>query len=180
VLWVGCGDASGTERETRKHSCEKYILTEEQTNNQMRPLTILLAFSMFSMLMAASPASADCVHVTRTTMQFQGADAVFTVDYDLEFLAKVYVLAFGGTKIVPEIEERFRSFDNVTIGRLDYEQASVTVKGVSHYNNGHYFHNSHDFGMTIEKLVVKPPDGPPRTYLRVNKTPNIFYEDVWD
>ena len=167
-------------RMSAKHSCEKYIPSEEQTNNQMRPLTILLALSIFSMLLAASPASAGCVHVTRITMQFQGADAVFTVDYDLEFLAKVYVLAFGGTKIVPEIEEQFRSFDDVTIGRLDYEQASVTVKDVSHYNNGHYFHNSHDFGVVIEKLVVKPPDGSPRTYLCVNKTPNIFYDDVWD
>ena len=115
-------------------------------------------------------------------MEFQGADAVFTLDYDIELLAKIYIMAFGSTKIVPEIEAEFASFDkdDVTIERLDYRQAVVIVKNVSYYDGGYYFHNSHEFGITIEKLVVDPPDGSLRVYQDTNSTPNLFYADVWD
>lgn len=157
------------------HTRKLYPL-KEQTNHQMKRLIpILLVLLALTMPLA----SADCIHVTRTTMQFQGADAVFTLDYDLKFLAKVYVWALGSAKVVPEIEARFISFDNVTIEKLNYEEAVVIVKNVSYYDDGYYFHNSHDFGMTIEKLVVDTPDGSPRTYWNTNRTPNIFYEDVW-
>ena len=141
-------------------------------------ISILLVLTL---LLTMPAASAGCAQVTRTMMEFQGADAVFTLDYDLDFLAKIYVMAFGSAKIVPEIEARFASFDedDVTIERLDYEQAVVVVKNVSHYDNEYYFHNSHDFGITIEKLVVDPPDGSPRVYLDTNSTPSLFYEDVW-
>jgi hypothetical protein len=141
-------------------------------------ISILLVLTL---LLTIPAASAGCVHVTRTLMEFQGTDAMFTLDYDLDFLAKIYVMAFGSAKIVPEIEARFASFDenDVTIERLDYEQAVVVVKNVSHYDNEYYFHNSHDFGITIEKLVMDPPDGPPRVYLSTNSTPSIFYADVW-
>ena len=141
-------------------------------------ISILLVLTL---LLTIPAASAGCVHVTRTLMEFQGTDAMFTLDYDLDFLAKIYVMAFGSAKIVPEIEARFASFDedNVTVERLDYEQAVVVVKNVSHYDNEYYFHNSHDFGITIEKLVMDPPDGPPRVYLNTNSTPSLFYADVW-
>ena len=141
-------------------------------------ISILLVLTL---LLTMPAASAGCVQVTRTLMEFQGADAAFTLDYELNFLAKVYVMAFGSAKIVPEVEARFASFDeeDVTIERLDYEQAVVVVKNVSHYDDGYYFHNSHDFGITMEKLVVDPPDGSPRVYWNTNSTPSLFYADVW-
>ena len=141
-------------------------------------ISILLVLTL---LLTMPAASAGCVQVTQTLMEFQGADAVFTLDYDLDFLAKIYVMAFGSAKIMPGIEAQFASFeeDNVTIERLDYEQAVVVVKNVSHYNDGYYFHNSHDFGITMKKLVVDLPDGSPRVYLNTNSTPSLFYEDVW-
>ncbi|HIE31366.1 MAG TPA: hypothetical protein EYP67_03175 [Methanosarcinales archaeon] len=138
-----------------------------------RLIPILIALMALS---TAPVASAGFLHVTQTTMQFHGADAVFTLDYELDFLAKVYVLAFGSANIAPEIETRFASFDDYDVQKIGYEQATVVVKGVSHYSNGYYFHNSHDFGMTVEKLVVKLPDGYSRTYLNTNKTPDIYYE----
>ena len=143
-----------------------------------RLIPILLVLTL---LLTMPAASAGCVQVTQTLMEFQSADAVFTLDYDLDFLAKIYVMAFGSAKIMPGIEAQFASFDedNVTIERLDYEQAVVVVKNVSHYNDGYYFHNSHDFGITMEKLVVDLPDGSPRVYLNTNSTPSLFYEDVW-
>ncbi len=142
----------------------------------------ILILLVLTLLLTVPAASAGCVQVTRTLMEFQGADAVFTLDYDLDFLAKIYVMAFGSAKIVPEIEARFASFDeaDVTIERLDYEQAVVVVKNVSHYNDGYYFHNSHEFGINMEKLVVDPPDGSPRVYWNTNSTPSLFYADVWD
>jgi len=141
-------------------------------------ISILLVLTL---LLTMPTASAGCVQVTRTLMEFQGADAVFTLDYDLDLLAKIYIMAFGSAKIVPEIEAQFASFDedDVTIERLDYEQAVVVVNNVSHYDNEYYFHNPHDFGITMEKLVVDPPDGSPRVYLNTNSTPSLFYEDVW-
>ncbi|KAF5412608.1 MAG: hypothetical protein U9N46_13905 [Euryarchaeota archaeon] len=138
---------------------------------------LILVLLVLSILLPV--ASADSIHVTETTMEFQGANAIFTVNYNLDLLVKVYVLALGSANIVPEIEERFASFDDVTIRRLDCEQATVIVGNVSRYDDGYYFHNSHNFGMVIEKLVVDPPDGSPRTYWKTNSTPNIFYEDIW-
>jgi len=141
-------------------------------------ISILLVLTL---LLTMPAASAGYMHVTQTTMEFQKEDAVFTLDYDLELLAKIYIMAFGSAKIVPEIEARFASFDedDVTIERLDYEQAVVVVKNVSHYDDGYYFHNSHNFGMTMEKLVVGPPDGSLRVYWNINSTPSLFYADVW-
>jgi len=131
---------------------------------------------MLVVLATAPVASAGCLQVTKTTMQFNGTDAVFILDYELDFLVNIYVLAFGSAKIAPEIEARFTSFDEVSVRKIGCEQATIDVKNVSHYSNKYYFHNSHDFGMTIEKLVVKLPDGYSRTYLNTNKTPDIYYE----
>ncbi len=141
----------------------------------------ILILLVLTLLLTMPAASAGCVQVTRTLMEFQGADAVFTLDYELDFLAKIYVMAFGSAKIVPEIEAQFAPFDenNVTIERLDCEQAVVVVKNVSYYNKGYYFHNPHEFGITVEKLVVDMPDGSLKIYLNTNSTPSLFYEDVW-
>ena len=136
----------------------------------------LLIVILLITLATAPVASADCLQVTKTTMQFNGTDAVFTLDYELDFLVRLYVLAFGSAKIIPEIEARFASFDNFSVRKIGCEQATVDVKNVSHQNNEYYFHNSHDFGRTIEKLVVKLPDGYSRTYQYTNTTPDIYYE----
>ena len=137
---------------------------------------------VLTLLLTMPAASAGYMHVTQTLVEFEGADAVFTVDYEIELLARIYIMAFGSTKIVPEIEARFASFDedDVTIERLDYEQAVVSVKNVSYYDDGYYFHNSHDFGITMETLVMDLPDGSPKVYWNTNSTPSVFYADVWD
>ena len=137
---------------------------------------------VLTLLLTMPAASAGYLHVTQARMEFEGTNAAFTLDYDIDLLAKIYVMAFGSTKIMPEIEAQFVSFDerDVTIERLDYEQAVVIVKNVSHYDGGYYFHNAHDFGITMEKLVVDLPDGPSRVYWNTNSTPSIFYADVLD
>ncbi len=139
-------------------------------------ISILLVLSL---LLTMPAASAGCVKVTETLMEFQKEDAIFTVYYDIEILPKIYLMAFGSAKIVPEIEAQFAPFDegDVTIERLDYEQAVVVVKNVSHYAIGYYFHDPHEFGITIDKLVVDPPDGSPRIYLNTNTTPSLIYKD---
>ena len=139
-------------------------------------ISILLVLTL---LLTMPAASAGCVQVTETLMEFQKEDAVFTVYYDIEILPKIYIMAFGGANIVPEVEAQFASFDkdDVTIKRLDYEQAVVVVKNVSYYNKGYYFHDTHKFGITINKLVVDPPDRLPRTYLNTNITQSLFYKD---
>jgi len=158
---------------------ENYIPQKEQSNSQMKQRISVLLVLLLLLTMPA--ASAGYMHVTQTLMEFEGADAVFTVDYELDLLAKIYVMAFGSTKIVPEIEAQFASFDedDVAIERLDYEQAVVIVKNVSHYDDGYYFHNAHEFGITMEKLVVDPPDGYPRIYWNTTTSPSLFYADVW-
>jgi hypothetical protein len=158
---------------------ENYIPQKEQTNSQMKQrISILLVLTL---LLIMPFASAGCVQVTQMTLEFERADAVFTLDYELDFLVKIYVMAFGSAKILPEIEAQFVSFDedDVTIVRLDYEQAVVIVNNVSYYDDEYYFHDSHKFGITINKLVVDPPDRLPRTYLNTNITQSLFYADVW-
>ncbi|MEA1909316.1 MAG: hypothetical protein U9N43_09875 [Euryarchaeota archaeon] len=139
----------------------------------MRRLIILIVLVA---LATAPVASADCMQVTKTTMKFNGTDAEFILDYELDFLVRIYVLAFGSANIAPDIKARFASFDEVSVRKIGCEQATIDVKNVSHYSNGYYFHNSHDFGMTLKKLVVELPDGYVRTYLHTNKTPDIYYE----
>ena len=155
----------------------KLYLLKEQINSQMKQRILIVL--VLSLLLIMPSASAGCVQVTKTTMEFERADAVFTLDYELDLLVKIYVMAFGSAKIVPEIEAQFVSFDkdDVTIKRLDYEQAVVVVKNVSYYNKGYYFHDSHKFGITMDKLVVDPPDRLPRTYLNTNSTQSLFYKD---
>ena len=139
-------------------------------------ISILLVLSL---LLTMPAASAGCVKVTEMLMEFQREDAIFTVYYDIETLPLIYILAFGSAKIVPEIEAPFAPFDadDVIIERLDYEQAVVVVKNVSDYNKGYYFHNPHELGITIKKLVVDPPDRLPRTHLNTNTTPSLYYKD---
>jgi hypothetical protein len=134
---------------------------------------------MLLLLLTLPAASAGCINVTKMLMEFNCTDGVFTVDYDIEILPKIYIMAFGGANIVPEVEAQFASFDkdDVRIKRLDYERAVVVVKNVSFYNKGYYFHNPHNFGMNISKLVVDPPDRLSRTYLNTNSTQSLFYED---
>ena len=137
---------------------------------------------VLTLLLTMPAASAGYMHITQTTMEFERADAVFTLDYELDLLVRIYVMAFGSAKIMPEIEAQFVSFDedDVTIVGLDYEQAVVIVKNVSYYEGGYYFHDPHEFGITIAKLVEDPPDRLPRTYLNTNATQSLFYADVWD
>ncbi|MEA1965926.1 MAG: hypothetical protein U9N61_03550 [Euryarchaeota archaeon] len=139
----------------------------------------ILILLMLSLLLTVTAASAGCINVTETLMEFNGTDGVFTVYYDIDILPKIYIMAFGGANIVPEVEAQFESFDkeDVTIKRLDYEQAVVIVKNVSYYEGGYYFHDPHNFGITIAKLTVDQPDKLPRTYLNTNATPSLFYED---
>jgi hypothetical protein len=156
---------------------ENYIPQKEQSNSQMKQRISLLL--MFSLLLTMPAASASCVQVDEMLMEFQKEDAIFTVYYDIKILPKMYIMAFGSAKIVPEVEAQFAPFnaDDVTIKRLNYEQAVVVVKNVSHYDIGYYFHDPHKFGITIDKLVVDPPDGPPRIYWNTNSTPSLIYKD---
>lgn len=139
----------------------------------------ILILLMLSFLLTVPAASAGCINVTETLMEFNGTNGVFTIYYDIEILPKIYIIAFGGVNIVPEVEAQFASFDkeDVRIQRLDYERAVVVVKNVSFYNKGYYFHNPHNFGMNLSKLVVDPPDRLPRTYLNTNSTQSLFYEE---
>ncbi|KAF5415613.1 MAG: hypothetical protein C5S48_05365 [Candidatus Methanogaster sp.] len=138
----------------------------------------ILILLVLSLLLTMPAASAGCVKVTEMLMEFNGADAVFTLSYDIETLPKIYIMAFGSAKIVPEIEAPFAPFDkdDVKIERLDYEHAVVVVKNVSYYNKGYYFHNPHELGITVKKLTVDTPDRSPRTHLNTNVTPSLFYE----
>ena len=141
----------------------------------------MLILLVLTLLLTMPSASAGCIEVTEMLMEFNGTDGVFTLDYELDLLVKLYVMAFGSAKIVPEIEAQFVSFDedDVTIVSLNYEQAVVIVNNVSYYDDEYYFHDQHNFGINIAKLVVDPPDRLPRTYLNTNITQSLFYADVW-
>ncbi len=139
----------------------------------------ILILLVLTLLLTMPAASAGCAQVTEMLMEFQKEDAIFTVYYDIGTLPKIYIMAFGSAKIVPEIEAQFAPFDedDVTIESLDCERAVVVVKNVSHYEIGYYFHNPHKLGITVDRLVVDPPDGSPRIYLNTNVTPSLIYED---
>ncbi len=144
----------------------------------MRNLIIVffIAFILISVLpFTEGTAEKRSLDITSLTIKFNKTDAVFTVNYDLGRLPKLYILFLGSQSIEPKLKYAFSNFDYDII-KMDQDRAVLMVKNISRYDKGYYLHNSIKFGETINTVIIYTPDSPrPSEYYNLNSTPNKFY-----
>ena len=113
--------------------------------------------------------------ITSLTIDFIKTDAIFTVNYDLGGLPKMFILLMGSKSLEPKIESVFLEFDYQII-KMDQEKAVLRVKNASWMDKGYYFHDSIKFGEYIDTVYVYTSDSPrPREYSHINSTQPTFY-----
>ena len=113
--------------------------------------------------------------ITSLTINFDRRDAIFTVNYDLGALPKLYVLLLGSKSVEPRISSLFSNF-NYKIIKMDQDKVIMKVNNVSRSIPGYYLHDSRKFGTTIDKIYVYTPDSSlPKEYSNRNSTPDTFY-----
>jgi hypothetical protein len=135
---------------------------------------MVLLFASILQLSDGTTASSP-FEITSLAINFDKADAVFTVNYDLGKLPKMYVLLFGSKSIEPKIKAIFSNFDYEII-KIDQDKAILKVKNVSRLEKDFYLHDSRKLGASINTIIVYTPDSPrTREYSNLNSTPNTFY-----
>lgn len=138
---------------------------------------ILVALLLLPVVHAETP---RYMHVTSITMEPDGANAIFTVRYELDFIARFYVLFLGSGNIEPAIYDLFYDFENVKITNIRKDYAVIRASNVSTRGSeqmgGFYYHDSHKLGTTVDSFTVIFPNGGTKTFFRINATPNAFFE----
>ncbi|MBU4374869.1 MAG: hypothetical protein KJ714_10650 [Euryarchaeota archaeon] len=136
-------------------------------------MLIVLIFALTLPLSEGNPSRP--LEITSLTIDFDKTDAVFTVNYDLGKIPKMYILLFGSKSIEPRIKAVFPNFD-YDILKMDQDKAILRVKNISRLEKGFYLHDSRRLGASVNTIVVYTPDSPrPTEYSNFNSTPNKFY-----
>ncbi len=113
--------------------------------------------------------------VNDITMHLKDGDALFELNYTLDFFAKLYVLALGCSYIEPDLISLFKSYDNVKTVKANPDNAVLLAKGAGKNSSGYYLYDSRPLGMRVAKFTVLYPGGLFRTYHNVTSTPNVFF-----
>jgi hypothetical protein len=143
------------------------------------PILILIAIFVIASLFPSTegtPGSSP-IEITSLVVKFDRTDALFTINYDIGTMPKIYIMLLGGKSIGPRIKDVFSNFD-YTVIKMDQEKTILYVKNVSRYekNLNYYLHDSVKFGATINTMIIYIP-GDPRSaeYIGLNTTPPKFY-----
>jgi len=113
--------------------------------------------------------------ITSLKINFEGTDAVFTVNYDLGALSRLYVLLLGSKNMEPILKSVFSEFDYQII-KMDQDNAVLKVKGFARYEKGYFLHDSRKLGETIRTIYIYTPDSArAREFSNLNSTPPMFY-----
>jgi len=137
----------------------------------------LIACIMLACTVAIQPAMAkSSIHINKMTMQFEDADAIFTLDYELSPFPDLYVLLLGTQGLDGEVQEIFSDFDNVEIKKIGRKRAVVRARNIATQSSGYYLLFSHELNADVDTLIVKFPGGTSRVYTDTATTPNTFYE----
>ena len=140
-----------------------------------------LAISMGLFLVTMSVASAggvqgsNYIHIENMTMRFDGSDANITVEYRLDFFAKLYMLLFGPKVIEPKLEGIFAEFENATIKEISQEKAVIVAINVLVHKGETYHINPYKLGQEVDILVIVFPDNYTITFNDRNTVPSITY-----
>jgi hypothetical protein len=104
----------------------------------------------------------------------EDGNAVFKMNYTLEFFTKFYVLAMGCKYIEPGLISLLSDFGNVTTISADPDSATLVAWGAGKYNSGYYLYESRPLGAKIARLTVIYPEGSLKTFYNTTSTPNVF------
>lgn len=143
-------------------------------------ITGLLLSSIFLTVSTASAEQPRYLQVKSITMTLEGPDATFNIEYELDIIAKVYVLFLGTGSIEPTIYGLFDDFDNIQVLSVREDNAVVKVMNVSYQDpeqgGNMFFHDSHNLGTTVDTFILVFPSGVKRTFSDVSTTPNTFFK----
>ena len=135
---------------------------------------LILALALLTPFSNGNP-ERRTLEITTLIIDFKQTDAIFTVNYDLVSLPKMFILLMGSKSLEPKIESVFSEFDYEII-KMDQEKAVLRVKNVSWLDKGYYFHDSIKFGEYIDTVYVYTTDSTrPREYSHINSTQPTFY-----
>ena len=143
-------------------------------------ITGLLLSSIF--LTAGNALAADSpryIHFNSITMNPEGPDISFTVEYELDPIAKVYVLLLGTRNIESAIHGLFYNFDDIQVTSLRDDSAEIVAYNVGYQDDeigGIYFYDSHMLGATVDEFILFPNSDNPERLQNVDLTPNTFLQ----
>lgn len=123
-------------------------------------ILVLFTVLVLTAILTEGKTERQLLHITSLTIKFDRADAVFTVDYDIDNLPKMYLLLIGSKSLEPMIGSIFSNFDYKII-KMDQNRAILSVKNISRLDKGYYLHDSRiRFGEGIEAVYVYTSDSP--------------------
>lgn len=141
----------------------------------MKKIILILFMVLLSLLPLSHGYQSRPLEITSLVINFDKTDAVFTVNYDLGNIPRLYVLLIGSKSIEPRVKAVFSNFDYEII-KMDQDKAILRVKNVSRLEKDFYLHDSHKLGESINTMIIYTPDSPQaREYSNLNATPNTFY-----
>ncbi len=141
----------------------------------MKKVILVLCIVLVSLFPLSQGDQGRPFDITSLTINFDKTDAVFTANYDLGAMPRMYVLLFGGKSIEPKVKAVFSNFDYEII-KMDQDKAILRVKNVSRLEKGFYLHDSRKLGSSVNTMLIYTPDSPQtREYSNMNSTPNTFY-----
>jgi len=143
-------------------------------------ITGLVLSSIFLTVGAASAETPRYLQVESITMTLEGPDATFNIEYELDMIARMYVLFLGTGSIEPAIYDIFSDFNDIQVLSVREDNAVVKVRNVSYHDPEQggkiFFHDSHNLGITVDTFILVFPSGVERTFSDVSTTPNTFFE----
>ena len=143
-------------------------------------ITGLVLSSIFLTVGAASAETPRYLQVRYITMTLEGQDATFNIEYELDIIARMYVLFLGTGSLELAIYDIFSDFNDIQVLSVREDNAVVKVRNVSYHDleqgGNIFFHDSHNLGITVDKFILVFPSGVERTFSNVSTTPNTFFE----
>ncbi len=138
-------------------------------------IVVLFTVLLLTAILTDGKTERQSLQITSLTIKFDKADAIFTVNFDIGDLPRLYILLLGSKSLEPKINSVFSNFDYEII-KMDQDKAILLVKNISRLDKGYYLHDSRKFGETINTVYIYTPDSPrAREYYNLNSTPYYFY-----
>lgn len=119
----------------------------------------------------------EYLEIKEITMLLKNGNAFFEVEYKLDSIARLYVLALGCKYIEQDLYSFLTGFDDLRVVKAEPGQAVLLAKGVSEYNSGYHLFDSRPLGSEIAKFTVVYPGGLSRSFYNISATPNVFCKD---
>jgi hypothetical protein len=136
---------------------------------------VLFTVLLLTAILSDGKTETQSLQITSLTIKFDRTEAIFTVNYDIGELARLYILLLGSKSLEQKLNSVFSNFDYEII-KMDQDKAILRVKNVSRLDKDYYLHDSRKFGETINTVYFYTPDSLKATeYSMINSTPPFFY-----